>query len=118
MAAAGRPVKLIYRAPFGEGPGHTNGGPLARAAIEKTGIPADDLLVQIKFNWSHGKDPHGCCWHLGCMLPRVVAEVIVRTGHSTTTFVQAHGGGTGESYYVPPVSAATVGSGCDCCRRR
>ena len=114
MAAAGRPVKLIYRAPFGEGPGHTNGGPLARAAIEKTGIPADDLLVQIKFNWSHGKDPHGCCWHLGCMLPRA-AEVIVRTGHSTTTFVQAHGGGTGESYYVPPVSAATVG--CDCCTR-
>jgi len=54
IKAAGRPVKLIYRAPFGEGPGSSNSPAVARKAIEAAGIPAEDLFVQIKFNWSHG----------------------------------------------------------------
>ena len=76
VQAAGRPVKLIYRAPFGEGPGSSNSPAVARKHVEASGIPAGDLFVQIKFNWSHG--------------------------HSTVKFVQAHGGGTGAAYYEPP----------------
>ena len=51
---SGRPVKVIYRAPFGEGPGHSNSPATARKAIEASGIDPKNLFVQIKFNWSHG----------------------------------------------------------------
>lgn len=54
---AGRPVKLIYRAPFGEGPGSDDSPAVARSFIEACGIDPDDLFVQIKFNWSHGCVP-------------------------------------------------------------
>ena len=82
VKAAGRRVKLIYRAPFGEGPGSSNSPALARSFIEKAGIAAEDLYVQIKFNWSHG--------------------------HSLVQFIQAHGGGRGEAYYEPPSDAYQI----------
>lgn len=82
VKAADRRVKLIYRAPFGEGPGSSNSPAVARSFIEKVGIPAEDLYVQIKFNWSHG--------------------------HSLVQLIQAHGGGRGEAYYDPPSSVYQI----------
>ena len=77
IQAAGRPVRVIYRAPFGEGKAvHDPTPAVARAAIEASGVAAEDLFVQIKFNWSHG--------------------------HSLVKLVHVHGGGVGEAYYTPP----------------
>ena len=71
------PVNVIYRAPFGEGQAVYDPAPaVARTAIEASGIAAENLFVQIKFNWSHG--------------------------HSLVKLVHVHGGGVGEAYYTPP----------------
>ncbi|MEM6654935.1 MAG: hypothetical protein AAF596_03955 [Planctomycetota bacterium] len=70
--AADRPIKFIYRAALkGD---HT----INRRAIDDSGIGSVDepLIVELKFNWSHG--------------------------HSTPTLVKAHGGGTGEEYWTDP----------------
>ncbi|MEM7791347.1 MAG: hypothetical protein AAF546_08095 [Verrucomicrobiota bacterium] len=72
IEAADRPIKFIYRAALkGD---HT----LNRQAIDESGLgtPENPIIVELKFNWSHG--------------------------HSTPTLVKAHGGGTGEEYWTNP----------------
>ncbi|MEM6911197.1 MAG: hypothetical protein AAF555_06395 [Verrucomicrobiota bacterium] len=72
IQAADRPIKFIYRAALkGD---HTQN----RQAIDESGLgtPESPIVVELKFNWSHG--------------------------HSTPTLVKAHGGGTGEEYWTDP----------------
>lgn len=72
IKAADRKVKFIYRAALdGDHTPH-------RRAIDNCGLdtPEDPIMVELKFNWSHG--------------------------HSSTTLVKAHGGGTGKEYWTNP----------------
>ena len=69
---ANRKVKFIYRAALdGDHNPH-------RKAIDNSGLGTteDPIMVELKFNWSHG--------------------------HSSTTLVKAHGGGTGKEYWTDP----------------
>jgi hypothetical protein len=72
IKAAGRPTKFIYRAAL-----HGDHQP-HRDAIDRSGIgtPESPIIVELKFNWSHG--------------------------HSSTTLVKAHGSGTGKQYWENP----------------
>jgi hypothetical protein len=69
---ANRKVKFIYRAAL-DGDHNPH-----RKAIDNSGIDTPDspIMVELKFNWSHG--------------------------HSSTTLVKAHGGGTGKEYWTDP----------------
>lgn len=72
IKAADRPIKFIYRAALsGDHQPH-------RKAIDNSGIgtPENPIIVEVKFNWSHG--------------------------HSSTTLVKAHGRGTGKEYWENP----------------
>lgn len=72
IKAADRKVKFIYRAALdGDHNPH-------RKAIDQSGLdtPEDPIIVELKFNWSHGQ--------------------------SSTTLVKAHGGGTGKEYWTNP----------------
>ncbi len=72
IKAADRPIKFIYRAALhGDHQPHRN-------AIDNSGIgsPENPIIVELKFNWSHG--------------------------HSSTTLVKAHGSGTGKQYWENP----------------
>jgi len=81
MLAAGRPVKLIHRAPFSAGlssAGSTSEETerITRAAIERLGGAFDGpIWVEMKFNWSHA--------------------------HSTPHLVKVHGGELGRAYFEP-----------------
>lgn len=79
---ASRPIDLLYRAPFGEGPGSSNDPKVARAHIEKSKLQTNRTFLQLKFDWSHA--------------------------HSTTKLVHVHGGGRGEAYWDPPPSRYSV----------
>ena len=72
IRAADRKVKFIYRAAL-DGDHNPH-----RDAIDNCGLdtPENPITVELKFNWSHG--------------------------HSTTTLVKAHGGGTGSEYWTDP----------------
>ena len=72
IKAADRKIKFIYRAAL-SGDHRPH-----RQAIDNSGLdtPENPIIVELKFNWSHG--------------------------HSTTTLVKAHGGGTGEEYWTKP----------------
>ncbi len=69
---ADRKIKFIYRAALSG-----NHQP-HRDAIDSSGLdtPENPIMVELKFNWSHG--------------------------HSSTTLVKAHGGGTGSQYWTNP----------------
>lgn len=69
---ADRKVKFIYRAAL-DGDHNPH-----RDAIDHCGLGTSEspIIVELKFNWSHG--------------------------HSTTTLVKAHGGGTGSEYWTDP----------------
>ncbi len=72
IKAADRRSKFIYRAALsGDHQPHRN-------AIDNSGIgtPESPIIVELKFNWSHG--------------------------HSSTTLVKAHGSGTGRQYWENP----------------
>lgn len=72
IKAADRKIKFIYRAALsGDHQPHRN-------AIDNSGIgtPENPIIVELKFNWSHG--------------------------HSSTTLVKAHGSGTGKQYWQNP----------------
>lgn len=73
IKAADRPIKFIYRAAL-----HGDHQP-HRDAIDNSGIGTAEnpIIVELKFNWSHG--------------------------HSSTTLVKAHGSGTGKQYWENPV---------------
>jgi hypothetical protein len=81
MLAAGRPVKLIHRAPFSAGldsAGSTSeeAERITRTAIERLGDAFDGpIWVEMKFNWSHA--------------------------HSTPRLVKVHGGKLGRTYFEP-----------------
>ena len=72
IRAADRKIKFIYRAALSG-----NHQP-HRDLIDHSGLdtPENPIMVELKFNWSHG--------------------------HSTTTLVKAHGGGTGSQYWTYP----------------
>jgi len=72
IKAADRKVRFIYRAAL-DGDHNPH-----RDAIDNSGLdtPENPIIVELKFNWSHG--------------------------HSTTTLVKAHGGGTGKEYWTNP----------------
>jgi hypothetical protein len=72
IKAADRKIKFIYRAALSG-----NHQP-HRNAIDSSGLdtPENPIMVELKFNWSHG--------------------------HSSTTLVKAHGGGTGSQYWTNP----------------
>ncbi len=81
MAAADRPAKMIFRAPFSAGLGQ--GGStdqvteaLTRDAIENLGNSFDGpIWMEIKFNWSHA--------------------------HSTPDLIKVHGGALKDTYFKP-----------------
>jgi hypothetical protein len=72
IKAADRDARFIYRASL-----HGDHSP-HREAINNAGIatPEKPIIVELKFNWSHG--------------------------HSTTTLIRAHGGRTGKEYWEDP----------------
>ena len=72
IKAADRKIKFIYRAALSG-----NHQP-HRDIIDSSGLdtPENPIMVELKFNWSHG--------------------------HSSTTLVKAHGGGTGSQYWTNP----------------
>ena len=72
IKAADRKIKFIYRAAL-SGDHRPH-----RDAIDNSGLdtPENPVIVELKFNWSHG--------------------------HSSTTLVKAHGGGTGKEYWTDP----------------
>ena len=72
IKAADRKIKFIYRAALSG-----NHQP-HRDLIDSSGLdtPENPIMVELKFNWSHG--------------------------HSSTTLVKAHGGGTGSQYWTNP----------------
>lgn len=84
MLEAGRPVKLIHRAPFSAG--LDSGGSVSqstesitRAAMERLDDAFEGpIWVEMKFNWSHG--------------------------HSTPKLVKVHGGELGDTYFEPTPS--------------
>jgi hypothetical protein len=84
MLNAGRPVKLIHRAPLSAGlsPGGSTSEDaerITRAAIERLGAAFDGpIWVEMKFNWSHA--------------------------HSTPRLVKVHGGKLGRTYFEPEPS--------------
>ncbi len=75
IKAADRKIKFIYRAAL-SGDHRPH-----REIIDQSGLdtPGNPVIVELKFNWSHG--------------------------HSTTTLVKAHGGGTGSEYWTNPAPA-------------
>ena len=80
MQAAGRPARLIHRAPFSADTG--SGGStslstevLTRRAIESLELP-EPIWVEVKFNWSHAQ--------------------------SSPRLVHVHGGPLGDTYWNPP----------------
>jgi len=80
MQEAGRPVKFIHRVPFSADKG--SGGStsvsteqMTRRAIESIEGITLPVLIEVKFNWSHG--------------------------HSTAELVQVHGGEISDSYWDP-----------------
>jgi len=72
IKAANRKIKFIYRAAL------SGDHQPHRDAIDNSGLdtPEAPIMVELKFNWSHG--------------------------HSSTTLIKAHGGGTGKEYWTNP----------------
>ena len=71
---ASRPVKLLYRAAFGEGQGHANDPNICRHSVENSGLPAANVMVQIKYNWSHGHSTPTLVRYCGNMLTAVASR--------------------------------------------
>lgn len=72
IKAADRKIKFIYRAAL------SGDHQPHRDLIDHSGLdtPENPIMVELKFNWSHG--------------------------HSSTTLIKAHGGGTGSQYWTNP----------------